>query len=132
MLGIPVKINYNDKSELIRYFNTQIGWCNLLIKAFKECNITVIDAFKECKWYSDEYMFEFSLISGRFDIAQEYYDKLINDKNIIIFSITFINESNKIFLEVKKPNLLYFKAIDKEKFKCDLEELKIFIDSLHN
>lgn len=125
-------MNYTDKQELIRYFNTQIGWCKLLIKAFKERNTKVIDAFKECKWYSDEYMFEFSLIAGRFDIAQEYYDKLVNDKNILFFSIIFIPESKKIFMEIKKPNLFHIKAIGQERVKCDLEELESFINSLHD
>lgn len=132
MLKVPVNMDYRDKIELIRYFNTQIGWCKLLMKAFKECNNTVIEAFKECKWYSDEYMFEFSLIVGRFDIAQEYYDKLINNKDITLFLIKFIPDSKKIVIEIKKPNLFHLKAIDKERVKCDLKEVESFINSLHD
>ena len=122
----------NDKQELIKYFNTQIGWCKILMIALKDCNNTVIDAFKECKWYNDEYMFEFSLIVGRFDIAQEYYDKLINDKNIIMFSVIFVPDVNKVIIEVKKNNFFHLKAISQERIKCDLKELETFINSLHD
>ena len=132
MLRVPISMDYINKKELINYFNTQIGWCKLLMKALKNNNITVIDAFKECKWYSDEYMFEFSLIVGRFDIAQEYYDKLMHNKYIMFFTIEFIPENNRIIIEIRKNNFYRLKAIGQERIKCDLKELELFINSFYN
>lgn len=132
MLKVSRSMDFNDKPELIKYFNTQFGWCKILMKALKDCNNTVIDAFKESIWYSDEYMFEFSLIVGRFDIAQEYYDKLINDKDTIIFSVIFVPEINRVIMEIKKKGFFHLKAISQERIKCDLEELETFINSLHD
>ena len=124
-------LDFSDKAELTRHFNTQTGWERILINALKNREETVIDAFKDSVCYSDEYMFELCLISGRFDMAQFYYDVITSNPVITIFEVVTFEECQKIRVDTIKNGYNHLRLIPFNKITCDLEEVMIFIDSLH-
>lgn len=128
LLKIPVE--KNTIQELTNYFNTAIGWEKILIKGIKDHNEIVLKAFKECNYYNDAYMFELCIINGKYGLAQDYYDIIINDPTVSLFNIEYNKELEKYFINYIKNNNKYMKVIEKMRIYCDLEEFNIFITSL--
>lgn len=116
----------------VNYFNNTLGWGKELTKAFQENNESVINAFKECNYFNDEYMFEFSLLAGKFDIAREYYIKLINDPNYVQYKVIYNNDKFRIKItSIKTNKFKNIRLIEDNRFKCDFDELEKFIATLN-